>query len=123
MCDGGHEGFCFVKFNQMKQNIITVWYDYLRVKISSTLKVKNKEKIISFHHSFVMSFLSLVVELVRWWSSRLSFDVDVSVCSITIDGNCWFIKFDGGDSFVEFINGRSSSGPRKFKLNLRILNK
>jgi hypothetical protein len=113
-----------MKWNKKKQKMITVWYDYLRVKISLTFiitKIKKKKKPeFLFHHNFVVSLLSFVAELVRWQSSILSFDIVDSGCSITMDGNCWLFKFVI-DSFVGFKNGRSSSGPRKFKLNLRIL--
>lgn len=86
-----------------------------------TKKKKNHFPFV-FHHNFVVSLLSFVGELVRRHCSLLSFDIVIVVsgCSITIAGNCWLFEFIG-DSFGEFINGRSSSGPRKFKLNLRIL--
>ncbi len=90
--------------------------------IENKTKQTNKQKK-AFHHKFVVSLLLLVLELVRrrCCCSVLSFDNDGTGCSITMDGNCWKNGF-GIDSFVGFTNGRSSSGPRKFKLNLRILN-
>jgi hypothetical protein len=82
------------------------------------IKNNKEKKNNDSHHNFV-SLWSLVVELFRRCCSFSSFDIAVVIsgCSITIDGNCWFIV----ESFVVFRNGRSSSGARKFKLNLRIL--
>lgn len=69
-------------------------------------------------HNFVSWFWLLVDELARRRRSSWSLELELSFESIIIVGSGWLV-----DGFVTFVstNGRSSSGPRKFKLSFRIL--